>query len=275
IWEAYVPGVKQGDCYKYRIVSRYNGYEVDKSDPYAFHSETPPRTASRVWPLDYDWGDNEWMRLRHRANALNAPMSIYEVHLGSWRRNPERPGELLGYREIAHQLADYVQETGFTHVELMPLAEHPFYGSWGYQSTAYFAPTARYGTPQDFMYFVDHLHLRGIGVILDWVPSHFPGDQHGLAYFDGTHLYEHADERQGFHPEWHSYIFNYGRHEVRAFLTSSAHFWLDHYHVDGLRVDSVASMLYLAYSRPAGEWVPNAYGGRENLDAVAFVRQLN
>ena len=275
IWEGYVPGVKQGDCYKYRIVSRYDGYEVEKSDPFAFYCETPPRTASRVWRLDYDWGDDEWMRLRRRANALDAPMSIYEVHLGSWRRDPEHPGQLLGYRELAHQLADYVRETGFTHVELMPVTEHPFYGSWGYQSTGYFAPTARYGTPQDFMYFVDHLHQRGIGVILDWVPSHFPGDEHGLAYFDGTHLYEHADARQGFHPEWHSYIFNYGRHEVRAFLMSSALFWLENYHIDGLRVDAVASMLYLDYARSAGEWIPNAYGGRENLDAVTFLRHLN
>jgi 1,4-alpha-glucan branching enzyme len=275
IWEGFVPGAKHGDCYKYRIVSRYNGYEVEKSDPFAFACEAPPRTASRVWRLEYDWHDGEWMRTRRRANALDAPVSVYEVHLGSWRRDPQRPRDLLNYRDLAHALGDYLHETGFTHVELMPVAEHPFYGSWGYQGTGYFAPTARYGTPQDFMYFVDHLHQRGIGVILDWVPSHFPGDEHGLAYFDGTHLYEHADSRQGFHPEWKSYIFNYGRHEVRSFLGSNALFWLDRYHVDGLRVDAVASMLYLDYARQPGEWVPNVHGGRENLDAVAFLRHLN
>ncbi|HKA44700.1 MAG TPA: 1,4-alpha-glucan branching protein GlgB [Burkholderiales bacterium] len=275
IWEGYIAGAAEGDCYKYRIVSRHGGYQVDKSDPYAFCCEAPPRTASRLWRLDYDWHDGEWMRTRRGANALGSPISVYEVHLGSWRRDPERPREMLNYRELAHALADYVQETGFTHVELMPVAEHPFYGSWGYQSTAYFAPTARYGSPQDFMYFVDHLHQRGIGVILDWVPSHFPGDEHGLAYFDGTHLYEHADTRQGFHPEWNSYIFNYGRHEVRSFLASSALFWLETYHVDGLRVDAVASMLYLDYARRPGEWIPNTYGGNENLEAVALLRHLN
>jgi 1,4-alpha-glucan branching enzyme len=275
IWEGDVAGARHGNCYKYRVVSRHRGYEVDKSDPFAFCCETPPRTASRVWRLDYDWHDADWMRQRRRANALDAPISIYEVHLGSWRRNPERPREFLDYRELAHGLADYLQHNGFTHVELMPVAEHPFYGSWGYQGTGYFAPTARYGTPQDFMYLVDLLHQRGIGVLLDWVPSHFPGDEHGLAYFDGTHLYEHSDARQGFHPEWNSYIFNYGRHEVRAFLASSALFWLDRYHIDGLRVDAVASMLYLDYARKASEWIPNAHGGRENLDAVSLLRHLN
>jgi 1,4-alpha-glucan branching enzyme len=275
IWEGFVAGASDGDCYKYRIASRYHGYEIDKSDPFAFYCEAPPRTASRVWRLDYDWSDGEWMKSRHRANALDAPFSIYEVHLGSWRREPRRPAEPLSYRELAHGLADYLQETGFTHVELMPVTEHPFYGSWGYQTTGYFAPTARYGTPQDFMYLVDHLHQHGIGVLLDWVPSHFPGDGHGLAYFDGTHLYEHADMRQGFHPEWNSYIFNYGRHEVRSFLTSSALHWLDRYHIDGLRVDGVASMLYLDYARQPGSWVPNVHGGRENLEAVAFLRGLN
>ena len=275
IWEGHVAGARLGHCYKYRIVSQYHGYEVEKSDPFALCCETPPRTASRIWRLDYEWRDDDWMRNRRRANALNAPISIYEVHLGSWRRNPEKPGEVLDYRELAHGLADYVQAAGFTHVELMPVAEHPFYGSWGYQCTGYFAPTARYGTPQDFMYLVDLLHQRGIGVILDWVPSHFPSDQHGLSYFDGTHLYEHADMRQGFHPEWNSYIFNYGRHEVRSFLESSALFWLDRYHIDGLRVDAVASMLYLDYARKEGEWIPNAHGGRENLDAVSFLRHLN
>jgi len=275
IWEGVVDGVRHGDCYKYRVASRYHGYAADKGDPYASCCEAAPRTASRVWRLDYAWTDHDWMAGRRRANALDAPVSIYEVHLGSWRRDPARPGELLGYRELAHALADYVRDMGFTHVELLPVAEHPFYGSWGYQVTGYFAPTARYGTPQDFMYLVDHLHANGIGVILDWVPSHFPGDEHGLAYFDGTHLYEHADARQGFHPEWKSYIFNYGRHEVRAFLLSSALFWLERYHVDGLRVDGVASMLYLDYARGPGEWVPNTYGGKENLDAVTFLRQLN
>jgi 1,4-alpha-glucan branching enzyme len=275
VWEAFVPDVPQGSCYKYQIASRYGGYEVQKADPFAFCSEVPPRTASRTWRLDYNWADGDWMRSRRRANALDAPTSIYEVHLGSWRRSPDTPHEVLGYRDLAHALAAYVKEMGFTHVELMPIAEHPFYGSWGYQSTAYFAPSARYGTPQDFMYFVDHLHRNGIGVLLDWVPSHFPGDEHGLAYFDGTHLFEHADARQGFHPEWNSWIFNYGRHEVRAFLASSALFWLDMYHVDGLRVDAVASMLYLDYARKPGEWVPNSFGGRENLDAVSYLRTLN
>jgi 1,4-alpha-glucan branching enzyme len=275
VWEAVVPDVPHGACYKYRIESHNMSYQVQKSDPFAFCTEEPPRTASRVWRLDYDWGDEAWMRSRRRANALDAPMSVYEVHLGSWRRSPDSPHRVLGYRDIARSLAAYVKEMGFTHVELMPIAEHPFYGSWGYQTTGYFAPSARYGTPQDFMYFVDHLHRNGIGMLLDWVPSHFPADEHGLAYFDGTHLYEHADARQGFHPEWNSYIFNYGRHEVRAFLASSALFWLDKYHIDGLRVDAVASMLYLDYARKPGEWIPNAHGGHENLDAVSFLQALN
>jgi 1,4-alpha-glucan branching enzyme len=272
IWEGFVEGPSQGDNYKYRVVSRYDGYEVDKTDPFGFCTEAPPRTASRLWDLSYEWHDQDWMRERKGANGLNQPFNMYEVHLGSWRRNGD---QFLNYRELAHQLADYATHMGFTHVELMPITEHPFYGSWGYQTTGYFAPTARYGSPQDFMYFVDHMHQRGVGVILDWVPSHFPGDQHGLAYFDGTHLFEHADPRQGFHPEWSSYIFNYGRHEVRSFLASSAHFWLDKYHIDGLRVDAVASMLYLDYARKEGEWVPNAHGGHENLDAVSFLRELN
>jgi 1,4-alpha-glucan branching enzyme len=235
----------------------------------------PPRTASVVWDLSYEWDDDEWMKTRARANALDAPMSIYEVHLGSWRRVPEEHNRSLTYRELAHSLGDYVTEMGFTHVELVPIMEHPFYGSWGYQVTGFFAPTSRYGTPQDFMYFVDHLHRRGIGVIMDWVPSHFPSDEHGLAYFDGTHLYEHADPRQGFHPEWNSAIFNYGRAEVRNFLASSALFWLDMYHIDALRVDAVASMLYLDYGRKAGEWIPNRFGGHENLEAVGFLKNLN
>ncbi|MDE2448451.1 MAG: 1,4-alpha-glucan branching protein GlgB, partial [Gammaproteobacteria bacterium] len=275
IWEAFVPGVRPGALYKYHIVSRHAGYTVDKADPFAFYCETPPRTASVVWDLSYEWGDGQWMGTRGRPNAHDAPWSIYELHLGSWRRMPEEHNRWLTYRELAHAVGDYAVEMGFTHVELLPIMEHPFYGSWGYQVTGYFAPTARYGTPQDFMYFVDHLHRRGIGVILDWVPSHFPSDEHGLAYFDGTHLYEHADPRQGFHPEWNSSIFNYGRAEVRNFLASNALFWLDTYHIDALRVDAVASMLYLDYGRRAGEWIPNRFGGNENLQAVEFLKQLN
>jgi 1,4-alpha-glucan branching enzyme len=274
IWEGTIAGVTRGALYKYHLVTRH-GEASEKSDPYAFYAEVPPRTASRVWQLDYAWQDGEWLGERRRHNALDAPWSIYEVHLGSWRRVPEDGNRSLNYREFAHALADYVSALGFTHVELMPIMEHPFYGSWGYQVTGYFAPSARYGTPQDFMYLVDHLHQRGIGVILDWVPSHFPSDAHGLARFDGTHLYEHADPRQGFHPEWNSSIFNYGRAEVRNFLASSALFWLEVYHLDGLRVDAVASMLYLDYGRRAGEWIPNRFGGHENLEAVEFLKQLN
>src|ERR1700756_4975255 len=275
IWEAFIPGGRPGAVYKYHIVSRHAGYSVDKADPFAFYAEVPPRTASVVWDLSYEWGDEEWMRTRARSNALDAPMSIYEVHLGSWRRVPEEHNRSLTYRELAHSLGDYVTEMGYTHVELVPIMEHPFYGSWGYQVTGFFAPTSRYGTPQDFMYFVDYLHQRGLGVILDWVPSHFPAYEHGLAHFDGTHLYEHADPRQGFHPEWNSSIFNYGRAEVRNFLGSSALFWLEQYHIDALRVDAVASMLYLDYGRRAGEWIPNRFGGHENLEAVEFLKQLN
>ncbi|MBC7216094.1 MAG: 1,4-alpha-glucan branching protein GlgB [Burkholderiaceae bacterium] len=275
IWECFIPGVQQGDVYKFHIESSHHGYAVDKADPFAVYAELPPRTGSRVWSLDYAWGDQDWMARRRSANALDAPISVYEVHLGSWRRVPEEGQRFLSYREIAPLLAEHVQALGFTHVELLPVMEHPFYGSWGYQTTGYFAPTSRYGTPQDFMYLIDYLHQAGIGVILDWVPSHFPTDAHGLAFFDGTHLFEHADPRQGFHPEWSSAIFNYGRNEVRAFLLSSAMFWLEHYHVDGLRVDAVASMLYLDYARPEGEWIANHYGGRENLQAIDFVRQLN
>jgi 1,4-alpha-glucan branching enzyme len=275
IWEGLVARVGPGALYKYHIASRHGGYATDKSDPYAFRTEVPPRTASVVWDLSFEWHDEEWMRRRAAANALDAPWSIYEVHLGSWRRIPEENNRFLSYRELAPQLADYASDLGFTHVELLPVMEHPFYGSWGYQVTGFFAPSARYGTPQDFMYFVEHLHRRGIGVILDWVPSHFPSDEHGLARFDGTHLYEHADPRQGFHPEWSSSIFNYGRAEVRNFLASSALFWLDTYHIDALRVDAVASMLYLDYGRRAGEWIPNRFGGHENLEAVEFLKQLN
>jgi 1,4-alpha-glucan branching enzyme len=273
LWEAEVPGVAPGQRYKFAIRTR-SGEWLEKADPYARRSEAPPATASIAWRDDgYDWNDAHWMRTRRRRNALDAPIAAYEVHLGSWRRGAN--GALLDYRSAALLLADYLTQMGFTHVELMPVTEHPFYGSWGYQTTGYFAPTARYGTPEDFKAFVDTLHGAGIGVILDWVPSHFPTDAHGLARFDGTYLYEHADPRQGFHPEWNSAIFNYGRNEVRSFLLSSALLWLDEYHVDGLRVDAVASMLYLDYARGEGEWIPNRYGGRENLEAVAFLRQLN
>ena len=275
IWEGFVAGIAHGACYKYHLVSSDGSYQVDKADPFAVCSELPPRTGSRIWDLAYAWGDTDWMTKRREANALDAPISIYEVHLGSWRRVSEEGNRSLTYREIAPLLTEHVKTLGFTHVELLPVMEHPFYGSWGYQCTGFFAPTARYGTPQDFMYLIDFLHQAGIGVILDWVPSHFPNDEHGLAYFDGTHLYEHADPRQGFHPDWKSAIFNYGRNEVRAFLMSSALFWLDKYHVDGLRVDAVASMLYLDYGRKAGEWIPNRHGGRENLDAMQFLRTLN
>jgi 1,4-alpha-glucan branching enzyme len=275
VWEGFVPGVGRGARYKYHVASRLGGYRADKADPFAFHDEVPPSTASIVWPLDYEWGDGEWMASRQGRNALGSPLAIYEVHLGSWRRVPEEGNRSLGYREIAPLLAEHVAAAGFTHVELLPIMEHPFFGSWGYQTTGYFAPTSRYGTPQDFMYLVDYLHRHGIGVILDWVPSHFPTDEHGIGYFDGTHLFEHGDPRQGLHPDWNSFIFNYGRNEVRSFLLSSALFWLDRYHADGLRVDAVASMLYLDYSRRQGEWIPNRHGGRENLDAIDFLRRLN
>jgi 1,4-alpha-glucan branching enzyme len=274
IWEGELAGVGKGALYKYHVRSGRGG-TAEKADPYAFYAEVAPRTASRVWDLAYQWQDAEWLTRRAAVNALSAPWSIYEVHLGSWRRVPEEGNRSLSYRELAHQLADYVTELGFTHVELLPVMEHPFFGSWGYQVTGYFAPSSRYGTPQDFMYLIDHLHQRGIGVILDWVPSHFPTDAHGLSQFDGTHLYEHADPRQGFHPEWKSSIFNYGRAEVRNFLASNALFWLDVYHVDALRVDAVASMLYLDYGRRDGEWIPNRFGGHENLEAVEFLKQLN
>jgi 1,4-alpha-glucan branching enzyme len=275
VWETFLPGVKAGAIYKYHMRSRHLGYRANKADPFAVYCEVPPRTGSVVWDLQYKWNDDAWMAQRKNANARDAPMSIYEVHLGSWRRIPEEGNRFLTYRELAATLPQYVQEMGFTHVELMPVTEHPFYGSWGYQCTGFFAPTARYGTPEDFMFLVDALHQHGIGLILDWVPSHFPNDEHGLAYFDGTHLFEHADPRQGFHPEWSSHIFNYGRHEVRSFLGSSALFWLERYHIDGLRVDAVASMLYLDYARQPGEWIPNEYGGKENIAAINFLRSLN
>jgi 1,4-alpha-glucan branching enzyme len=275
IWEGFIPQLAQGAIYKYHIVSRENGYQVDKSDPYARHCETPPKTGSIVWDTGYDWNDGEWMAGRAKANALNAPYSIYEVHLGSWRRVPEQGNRSMSYREMAEYLPGYVREMGFTHVEFLPIMEHPFYGSWGYQTTGYFAPTSRHGTPQDLMYLIDVLHQNGIGVILDWVPSNFPTDEFGLSFFDGTHLFEHQDPKKGFHPEWSSYIFNHGRYEIRAFLISSALFWLDKYHADGLRVDAVASMLYLDYARQEGEWIPNIYGGKEDLDAIYFIKRFN
>ncbi|MHB1141863.1 MAG: 1,4-alpha-glucan branching protein GlgB [Sulfuricaulis sp.] len=275
IWEGFIPGISRGARYKYHLTSQHGDYQVEKTDPFARHTEVPPLTASVVWELDYRWDDQAWMQERGRANALNAPLSIYETHLGSWRRVPEEGNRSLSYREQASQLADYVRDMGFTHVELMPVTEHPFYGSWGYQTTGYFAPTARYGTPQDFMHLVDRLHQNGVGVILDWVPSHFPTDEHGLVYFDGTYLFEHADPKRGYHQEWSSSIFNYGRHEVRSILISGGMFWLDQYHVDGLRVDAVASMLYLDYARQPGEWIPNEHGGKEDIQAVQFLRDLN
>jgi len=275
IWEGFIPGVEKGVKYKFHVCSRYQGYRVDKGDPFAFHGETPPLTASIVWDLDYLWGDEAWMRERLRRNSAQSPMSIYELHLGSWMRIPEENNRFLSYREMAPRLAEYVKRTGFTHVEFLPVMEHPFYGSWGYESLGYFAPTSRYGTPQDLMFLIDTLHQNGIGVILDWVPSHFPSDEHGLAFFDGTHLYEHLNARQRIQPDWNSFTFNCGRNEVRSFLISSALFWLGVYHADGLRVDAVASMLYLDYSRKEGEWVPNLYGGRENIEAIAFLRRFN
>ncbi len=274
IWEGFVPGAARGHAYKYRIEPQH-GAAFDKADPIAMRYEPPPRTASIIGDLDYAFGDDAWMQLRGGRSGLTAPVSIYEVHLGSWRRVPEEGDRSLTYRELAPLLADHCEKLGFTHVELLPVMEHPFGGSWGYQVTGFFAPSARWGSPEDFAFLVDHLHQRGIGVILDWVPAHFPVDPHALAHFDGTALYEHADPRQGFHPHWTSAIFNYGRHEVRSFLLSSALSWLRRYHVDGLRVDGVASMLYLDYGRNEGEWIPNPHGGKENLEAISFLRQLN
>ena len=275
IWEGFVPGVRHGALYKYHVHSRVAHVGADKADPFASFSEAPPRQASVVWDLSYQWGDQDWIANRPAINSRQAPWSVYELHIGSWMRVPEDQNRSLTYRELAPLLADYVSRMGFTHVELMPVMEHPLYRSWGYQVTGYFAPTSRYGTPQDLMFLVDHLHQAGIGVILDWVPSHFPADEFGLQNFDGTHLYEHSDPRLGVHPDWGSSIFNYGRHEVRGFLVSSALSWLDRYHADGLRVDGVASMLYLDFSRESDEWIPNEFGGNENLDAVDFLRRLN
>jgi len=275
IWEGFIPGIGNGTVYKYHIASRLNGYHVDKGDPFAFRWETPPLTASIVWDLTYEWNDREWIANRYEKNNLEAPFSIYEIHHGSWRRVPEEENRSLTYQEMAEYLPDYLEMMGFTHVEFLPIMEHPFYGSWGYQTVGYFAPTSRYGSAQDFMHLIDSLHQKGIGVIIDWVPSHFPADEHGLVYFDGSYLYEHADPKKGFHPEWKSYIFNHGRNEVRSFLISSAMFWLEKYHADGLRVDAVASMLYLDYARKEGEWIPNEYGGKENIDAISFLRRFN
>ncbi|MSR31139.1 MAG: 1,4-alpha-glucan branching protein GlgB [Gemmataceae bacterium] len=275
IWAGFVANLGPGALYKYHVETDQGGYRVDKSDPFAFAMELAPKTASKIASLDYSWHDAEWMRERGRKIAQDAPVAIYEVHLGSWRRDPANPSRLLSCQEIALPLAEHASRLGFTHVELLPITEHPFYASWGYQVGNYFAPTSRYGSPQDLMHLIDVLHQHGLGVILDWVPSHFPNDQHGLSYFDGTHLFEHADPRQGFHPDWKSCIFNYGRHEVRSFLISSACFWLEKYHFDGLRVDAVASMIYLDYSRHDGEWIPNPHGGNENLEATGFLRQFN
>lgn len=276
VWEIFIPGLGEGALYKFEIKARSSEPLALKADPYAFAFEPPPRTASRVCKLDDSrWADASWLDARGRRNLLEQPVAIYEVHLGSWMRVPEEADRSLTYRELAHKLADYVTDMGYTHVELLPITEHPFYGSWGYQTIGYFAPTCRYGTPADFMYFVDHLHRRGIGVILDWVPAHFPRDAHGLVYFDGTHLYEHADPRQGAQEEWGTLVFNYGRNEVANFLLGNALYWLERYHLDGLRVDAVASMLYLDYSRKPGEWIPNVYGGHENLEAIAFLKRFN
>ena len=275
IWEGFITGIQQGLTYKYHIVSKFHNIIHDKSDPFGFYSEIPSKSASRVWSLEgYDWQDNQWMQERYISNGHEAPISVYELHLGSWRKNVEED-RYLSYRELAVELVDYVKRMNYTHVEFMPLTEYPFFGSWGYQVVGYFAATARFGKPQDLMYLIDMLHQNGIGVIMDWVPSHFAVDMHGLINFDGTALYEHDDPRQGFHPEWGSIIFNYGRSEVQSFLISSAMFWLDKYHIDGIRVDAVASMLYLNYARKEGEWIPNIHGGDGNLEAVAFLRKLN
>ncbi|WP_421826217.1 1,4-alpha-glucan branching protein GlgB [Larkinella sp.] len=274
IWEAFVPHIGRGEIYKYAI-THDSGRELEKGDPFALWWETPPKTGSVVWDNWYEWKDDYWMRNRGKFNALNKPLSVYELHLNSWRRDPSEPARQLSYNEVADALVPYIKELGFTHVEFMPVMEHPYDPSWGYQITGYFAPTSRFGTPQDFMNMIERLHQENIGVYLDWVPSHFPGDAHGLYEFDGSHLYEHPDMRKGYHPDWKSYIFNYGRNEVRAFLLSNALFWLDRFHADGLRVDAVASMLYLDYSRNHGEWEPNVFGGRENLEAISLFKELN
>ncbi|MFB9845340.1 1,4-alpha-glucan branching protein GlgB [Mucilaginibacter ginsenosidivorans] len=274
IWEGFIPNVGDGETYKYFIKSS-SGEELEKSDPFALRWEEPPRTASIVADTYYEWKDAKWMKNRYQHNGIDRPYSVYEVHIGSWARNPESPDSFYSYEQLADKLVPYVKEMGFTHVEFMPIAEHPYYPSWGYQVSGYYAASSRYGTPKQLMGLIETFHNEGIGVIMDWVPSHFPGDIHALYRFDGTHLYEHADTRKGFHPDWKSFIFNYGRNEVRAFLISNALFWLDRYHVDGLRVDAVASMLYLDYSRKDGEWEPNIYGGNENLEAISFLKEFN
>lgn len=274
IWEGFIPLVTIGSAYKYKIHSSNDNFVTEKADPFAFYCEKPPRTASIIWDLDYKWKDQTWMTSRKQNNDLDKPYSVYEVHLGSWMRH-EGDSRFLSYTEVADKLVTYVKETGFTHVEFMPIMEYPYDPSWGYQLVGYFAPTSRFGTPQEFMHLVDSLHAAGIGVILDWVPSHFPEDAHGLGFFDGSHLYEHPDRRKGYHPDWKSLVFNYGRNEVRSFLISNAIFWLQNYHIDGLRVDAVASMLYLDYSRNEGEWEANIYGGRENLDTISFLKDFN
>lgn len=275
IWEGFIPGVGKGAHYKYYITSQYNNYQVEKADPFAVYNEISPKTASILWDFDYKWEDDHWMRERENKQAAKAPMSIYEMHVGSWKREWEEAGRSLSYKELAERLSDYLVRMNFTHVQFLPVMEHPFFGSWGYQCTGFFAPSSRFGPPEDFMFLVDHLHRNRVGVILDWVPSHFPTDGHGLSYFDGTHLYEHQDPKKGFHPDWNSYIFNYDRNEVQSFLLSSAVFWMEKFHADGLRVDAVASMLYLDYSRKEGEWIPNEYGGNENLGAIKFLRRFN
>ena len=274
IWEGFIPNITKGTTYKYKIQSSNNGIVTEKADPFAFYCEKPPHTASVIWDLDYQWDDDKWMKSRKEHNALDKPYSVYEVHLGSWKRHAD-DNSFLSYTEMAEDLVGYVKETGFTHVEFMPVMEYPYDPSWGYQLVGYFAPTSRFGNPQEFMYLVDRLHDAGIGVILEWVPSDFPDDAHGLGFFDGSNLFEHADRRKGYHPDWKSLVFNYGRNEVRSFLISNALFWLHHYHVDGLRVDAVASMLYLDYSRNDGEWEPNIFGGRENLDTISFLKDFN
>lgn len=276
IWECFISNVEvpEGSSYKYYLESKFHNFKDEKSDPHAFYWEKPPKSATRTWKLDYKWNDEEWMRTRKEKNSLKSPISIYEMHLGSWKRKIEE-NRSLSYRELADELPKYLKDLGFTHVEFLPVTEHPYDGSWGYQTLGYYAPTSRFGTPQDFMYLVDKLHQANIGVIFDWVPSHFAVDMHGLANFDGTNIYEHADKKQGFHPEWGSSIFNLGRNEVKNFLISSALFWFEKYHIDGIRVDAVTSMLYLDYGREDGEWVANEYGGKENLEAVKFLQTLN
>jgi 1,4-alpha-glucan branching enzyme len=274
IWEGFIPDLEIGNTYKYKIQSNNNDIITEKADPFAFYCETPPKTASVIYEDTYNWQDKQWLKNRKDFNSLNKPFSVYELHFGSWRKNVAE-NRSLTYREMAVELVSYIKEIGFTHVEFMPIMEYPYDPSWGYQLVGYFAPTSRFGKPEDFKYLVDSLHQANIGVILDWVPSHFPEDSHGLGFFDGSNLYEHPDKRRGYHPDWKSLIFNYGRNEVKSFLISNAFFWLDYFHIDGLRVDAVASMLYLDYSRNDGEWEPNEFGGRENLETITFLKEFN